>query len=305
MKGVYVVTQKDIIDEPAEGRSDRRLVVSDRLARLPARRLPDDGVINEGTIFPVRMNGRRHGYPYHIPYRAILPKAAECDNLLVPVALSCTHVAYLLDPRRADVDDSRPERRHRRCAVRESSDVSVQELPYPTLARAACSRRGKCSTCPCCPICLRQPQAASSIDPKIAARHRARRCAGGTDRGPWSRSSNFKPHVGTGYLHDDQRADGQSIAIFRFTRPKTGRYDLRMAYSPHETRATTVPVVIESGGRKTELSVDQTLPLPSGEVFRQVGTVALSADGETTITVANRETNGFVILDAFQLIEAK
>lgn len=31
-------------------------------------------------------------YAYHVPYRSILPKPAQCDNLLVPVALSCTHV---------------------------------------------------------------------------------------------------------------------------------------------------------------------------------------------------------------------
>ena len=27
-----------------------------------------------------------------VPYRAILPRPEQCDNLLVPVALSCTHV---------------------------------------------------------------------------------------------------------------------------------------------------------------------------------------------------------------------
>jgi hypothetical protein len=43
---------------------------------------------------PVRMPGRPHGYAYHIPYRAITPSASECSNLLVPVALSATHVAY-------------------------------------------------------------------------------------------------------------------------------------------------------------------------------------------------------------------
>jgi hypothetical protein len=41
----------------------------------------------------VYKKGRGHGHPFHIPYRAITPKAAECENLLVPVALSCTHVA--------------------------------------------------------------------------------------------------------------------------------------------------------------------------------------------------------------------
>jgi len=32
--------------------------------------------------------------PYPISYRAIVPKASECDNLFVPVCLSATHIAY-------------------------------------------------------------------------------------------------------------------------------------------------------------------------------------------------------------------
>jgi hypothetical protein len=31
--------------------------------------------------------------PYPISYRAIVPKAGECDNLLVPICLSATHIA--------------------------------------------------------------------------------------------------------------------------------------------------------------------------------------------------------------------
>jgi hypothetical protein len=32
--------------------------------------------------------------PYPISYRSIVPKAGECDNLLVPICLSATHIAY-------------------------------------------------------------------------------------------------------------------------------------------------------------------------------------------------------------------
>ena len=33
-------------------------------------------------------------HPYPVAYRSIVPKEAECTNLLVPVALSATHIAY-------------------------------------------------------------------------------------------------------------------------------------------------------------------------------------------------------------------
>ena len=47
----------------------------------------DGGVIIEGGIFT---NTR----PYAIDYYALTPKKAECQNLLVPVCLSASHVAY-------------------------------------------------------------------------------------------------------------------------------------------------------------------------------------------------------------------
>ncbi len=92
MKGVYVLRQDDILKTPVK--EDPIAVSSFPIDSHDCQRIAfkSGGVINEGTIFPVRRKSPKQGYPYHVPYRSILPKPEQCDNLLVPVALSCTHV---------------------------------------------------------------------------------------------------------------------------------------------------------------------------------------------------------------------
>jgi hypothetical protein len=93
MDGRYMLTQKDVLEHPEK--DDAIAVSSFPIDSHDCRRIAlSDGVINEGTIMPLRMPGRRHGFAYQVPYRAITPEAAECTNLLVPVALSASHVAY-------------------------------------------------------------------------------------------------------------------------------------------------------------------------------------------------------------------
>ncbi|MBN8418401.1 MAG: FAD-dependent oxidoreductase [Verrucomicrobia bacterium] len=300
MIGEYVVSQKDIMDQPTK--DDPIVVSSFPIDSHDCQRVgTQDMVLDEGTIMPVRMDGRRHGYPYHIPYRAITPKADECDNLLVPVALSCTHVgisSIRVEPTWMILGQSAGVA----AALSAKQNLTVQKLPYPAL-RERLLAQNQVLELPLLPDLPPEPKGAMNVDPKTLPGI-VLDDAQAALQGPWSRSSGFKPHIGTGYLHDDKRGDGQSIAVFSFKSLKTGRYELRMAYSPHETRATKVPVTIQCSGRKTDITVDQTQPLAAGEAFRTIGSVQLDDGVETTITISNAGTDGFVILDALQLIEA-
>ena len=75
-----------------------------------------------------------------------------------------------------------------------------------------------------------------------------------------------------------------------------------MAYSAHETCATDVPVIVTSDSQTKEFTVDQTQPLSTGQHLKLVGKVHLESEVETIITINNRQTVGFVIVDALQLL---
>jgi hypothetical protein len=301
MKGLYVISQKDIIDEPKK--EDPIAISSFPIDSHDCQRiaLKDGGVINEGTIYPVRSKGSRHGYAYHVPYRSIVPKREQCDNLLVPVALSCTHVgisslriegAWMVIGQGAGIA----------AALAAAQNVAVQELPYPQLRKRLLAQGHVLEL----PDVSELPSATGSIAAKtlsgIVLDDSSAKLTGS-----WSRSTNFKPHIGSGYIFsgkagDTSKGDGSAAATFRIKAPKSGEYQLLMSYSAHETRATNVPVIVSSGCQKKEFIVDQTQPLPSGQFFKPVGYLQLESGVETIITISNRQTVGFVVVDALQLL---
>ena len=303
MDGRFMLTQKDVLAEPQK--DDPIAVSSFPIDSHDCRRLAlPDGVINEGTIFPVRMPGRRHGYAYHIPYRSITPSAAECANLLVPVALSATHVAYSsvrVEPTWMAIGQSAGVA----AALAAKADVTVQALDYAALRARLLAQNValELPVLPPLPAKDARPSGPVSLDPKSLP-GLILDDAQAELSGDWERSANFKPYVGTSYLHDGQRSDGKSRAVFRFKVPADGDFELRMAYSAHETRTTRLPVTIAGGGAEHRFTVDQTRPLPSGQAFREVGRVRLSQGVDYALTVTNADTRGFVILDAFQLLPA-
>ena len=293
MIGEYILTQNDIMKDPKK--EDPIVVSSFPIDSHDCQRVgTKDMVQNEGTIMPVRMAGSRHGYPYHVPYRAIVPKAAECENLLVPVALSCTHVgisSIRVEPTWMILGQSAGIA----AAMSANKNLAVQKLPYADLRVRLLVQKQVLDLPAITPMKI-EPKMLDGIlldDSKAEL------------EGDWKQSTNFKPYVGDGYRSSDETGDGKAIANFRFRAPAAGKYEIRMAYSPHATRAKKIPMVVQSGSKKVEFTVDQTVPLAKGESFRSLGTVELDANADTIITISNAGATGFVILDAIQLIPKK
>ncbi|WP_144976221.1 FAD-dependent oxidoreductase [Bremerella volcania] len=301
MQGMYVVSQKDILESPEK--EDPIAVSSFPIDSHDCRRVAfsDGTVADEGTIFPVRIPGRPHGYAYHIPYRSIVPKPSECDNLLVPVAMSCTHVgisSIRVEPTWMIIGQSAGIA----AAMAAKQGKGVQSLSYPEL-RERLLAQGQVLELPELPELTRSPVASSIASkslPGIVLDDSAAKL-----EGTWASSSNFKPCIDGSYRHDEAKGDGTATATFEFKVPQGGKYEVRMAYSAHPTRAKKVPLTLTSGSNTVELTVDQTIPLPSGEAFRKIGKVNLTADEVVKIVIQNRDTDGFVILDAIQLLPVK
>ena len=87
-------------------------------------------------------------------------------------------------------------------------------------------------------------------------------------------------------------------------------YDLNVIYSPEGDN------ILETGGgihRALPLlgnepflvvnaDVFTDMPLPPAELFRPVGRIQLAAGVVTQITISNRKTDGFVIVDALRIL---
>lgn len=88
MIGEHVMTEHDVLSKrevPEPVGMGSYTVDSHNVQRYVK---PDGYVQNEGDI------GVHTPKPYSISYRSLVPKKAECTNLLVPVCVSSSHIAY-------------------------------------------------------------------------------------------------------------------------------------------------------------------------------------------------------------------
>lgn len=228
--------------------------------------------------------------PYPISYRSLVPRAAECTNLLVPVCLSASHIAYgsiRMEPVFMVLGQSAATA----ACLSLDQQVPVQQVNYQELARQL-QADGQV---------LAWTQRAPGIDPKSLPGI-VLDDAQGQPVGDWPVSSSIPGFIGRGYAHDANTDKGRKKFVFQVQVPEAGRYEVRLAYTANPNRATNVPVTVQhrEGTHTARINQRQAPPLAPGWV--SLGRFPLAAGSQPVVSVSTEDTDGHVVVDAIQLL---
>jgi hypothetical protein len=247
---------------------------------------PEGFVQNEGDV-QVSPGG-----PYQVSYKAIVPKAGECPNLLCPVCLASSHIAYgsiRMEPVFMVLGQSAATA----ACLAIDDKCAVQKVEYAKLKERLLKDKQVLE--------LPRAKATRGIDPKTL-RGVAVDDEQADRTGFEAKSSAVGPFVGTGYRHDGGTKDGKQSATYTPKLPKAGKYEVRLSYSPNPNRATNVPVTIVHAGGTTTVKVDQRTAPPVSEAFVSVGTFTFEKGTAGRVTVTNEGVDGYVVIDAVQFL---
>lgn len=254
------------------------------------RRIVHKGVmVREGKL--LGHTGTRGPYP--IGYDAIVPKAEECNNLLVTFAISASHVAFgstRMEPVLMILSQSAAT------AASQAIDAgcSIQQVDYKKLRKQLLAdgqlldwkmtKKGG----------LVQKLSGIVIDDSQAE-----------FTGEWNQSNGQRSLVGKSYHHDGNTAHGHKRARFKTDLPEPGEYEVRLLYTAHENRATNASVTIQSADGTKTIKINQRQPVLVNQVPRPLGVFRFETDKQAEVTVSNSGANGFVTVDGLQIVPLK
>ncbi len=229
--------------------------------------------------------------PYPVSYRSIRPKASECTNLLVPVCLSASHIAYgsiRMEPVFMALGQSAATA----AGLAIEGKTSVQAIDYGALKeRLLASAQVLDLVVPSSGGGLPKEKFAGIVLDDADAKLKGFEATGGV--------GSF---IGEGYHHDTNENKGAQTARFTPTLPTTGLYRVAVSYSTNANRATNVPVIIHHAKGETKVLVNQKLK-PNGDgPFHVVGIFEFTAGKDSWVEIGNADTNGYVIVDAAQWV---
>lgn len=227
--------------------------------------------------------------PYPIGYGSILPKREQCRNLLVPVCLSASHIAYgsiRMEPVFMVLGQSAATAA---CLAIEEQ-VELHDLDYHSLKESLIDDGQILAWT--APVIRRESVNLEGLKGQILDSDQA------SLKGVWLPSQSVDWFVGRDYLHDNQQADGNSTAQFQFADLPAGRYSVRISYTPHGNRATNVPITVRVGETTSTHKIDQRKQPKIERAFVEIGQFSMKDKGAINVQISNEKTDGFVVVDA-------
>jgi FAD dependent oxidoreductase len=255
------------------------------------QRYVKDGVaINEGDV---QVGGFS---PFPISYKSIRPRKSECENLLVPVCLSSSHMAFgsiRMEPVFMVLGQSSATAAS--LAIR--NNVAIQDINYSDLKnRLLHDQQALKWTGPARKPNLIAKDLPGMIIDDVDAKF----------QGYWKAGHSIGKYVGVFYRHDGNAGKGKMSVRYNINVPSTGEYEVRISYTPNPNRATNVPVTVSFGQGDSKTFVVNQKKSPGKTGFYSLGKFHFQKGGKGNfVLISNEKTNGYVIADAIQLVEVK
>jgi len=286
MIGEYVMVQKDlqtdIFKDDAIGMGSFLID-----CHIVQRILAEDGTVRDEGSFQ-----DDPALPYHIPYRSLTPKRTECENLLVPVCLSASHIACC-SLRMEPVYMALGHASGLAAVMAIQAKTPVQNIDVAALRKKLLEQKAVLEL-----ASLANMVRAAKLPGIVMSEQDAEQV------GHWTGSSYGDPVDGSS-IHDANTEKGTKRIIYRMKIPASGRYEVRVSYAAATNRASNVPVSIEQAEGTQTVLVNQRETPPIDKLFISLGSFTFSADKPTVITISNQDTNGIVGADVVQLIKVK
>ncbi|MEJ7829446.1 MAG: FAD-dependent oxidoreductase [Segetibacter sp.] len=276
MKGEYVMTQANC--EGKEVVPDGVGLAAYTMDSHNCQRVVINGMVkNEGDV---QVGGFG---PYPIAYRSIIPKASECKNLLVPVCLSATHIAYgsiRMEPVFMVLSQSAAVA----AIMSINTNKPVQEINVKQLQE----------------ILIKQPLADNSVVEILVDNDDASNVS---ITGNWT--TERKGSYGPSMLTNDGK--GGKIESMRFIPPVTNSGSYKVyAYFPKVQNATSkTAVTIFDGKAKKEKVIKESDVRVEGQTTGEwvpLGTYSLSKGRKSYVEISNKNADGVVVADAVLFI---
>jgi ribulose 1,5-bisphosphate synthetase/thiazole synthase len=282
MKGAYVMTQAN-----CEGRE----VVTDAIG-MAAYTMDSHNcqriVIEKNGVKMVKNEGdvQVGGFPpYPISYRSLVPKEAECKNLLVPVCLSASHIAY--------------------GSIRMEPVFMVMGQSAATAASLAIDKNTSVQN-----VDVKQIQKILKSNP-LADESPADILIDNEDtkniivNGEWTKNNDSKNSYASSWLQIEKNKTGTGIVKFIPVIPAERKYKVYTYVPKISGASSTVSINVFNGIKTNEVVLDlKTIEVAgqtSGE-WALVGSYVFKKGNKNFVSITNKKADGNIIADAVLLV---